>query len=72
MQKGIAIHIIQLLTVDVEIKKATQISYVNINYIYRMCNEHFIYVIKTGVTEMDQLVNVHRIHRWEGNTKTPA
>lgn len=53
-------------------QKATQISYVNINYIYRMCNGHFIYVIKTEVTEMDQLVNVHQIHCLEGNTKTPA
>lgn len=36
MQGDIAIHIVQLLTVDTE-KKQT-ISYLNINYIYRMCN----------------------------------
>lgn len=70
MQKGIAIHIIQLLTVDMENKKQHKISYLNINYIYRMCKEHFIYVIKTEVTEMDQLANVHRSHIWEGNTNT--
>lgn len=53
MQKGIAIHIIQLLTVDMENKKQYKISYLNINYIYRMCNKHFIYVIKNEATEMD-------------------
>ena len=72
MQKGIAIHIIQLLTVDMENKKPLKISYLNINYIYRMCNKHFIYVIKTEVTEMEQLANVHQSHIWEGNTQTPA
>lgn len=51
-------------------KKQHKISYLNINYIYRMCKEHFIYVIKTEVTEMDLLANVHRSHIWEGNTNT--
>lgn len=35
MQEGIAIHIVQLITVDM---KKAKISYLNINYIYRMCN----------------------------------
>lgn len=48
MQKGIAIHIIQLLTVDME-NKATQNK---LNQLH-IQNVHFIYVIKTEVTQMD-------------------
>lgn len=35
--EGIALRIIQLITVDMKKNKA-KISYLNINYIYRMCN----------------------------------
>lgn len=36
-QAGIALRIIQLITVNMK-KKEAKISYLNINYIYRMCN----------------------------------
>lgn len=38
MQEGIAIHMVQLITVGMKKEAKKKISYLNINYIYRMCN----------------------------------
>lgn len=38
MQEGIAIYMVQLITVNMKKEAKKKISYLNINYIYRMCN----------------------------------